>query len=60
MKLGLILCFSLLAGCSTTKTAQKADTYLDNVKLAYEAGEKALKNQDYRAMEEQNGHLRSN
>lgn len=45
MKLGLILCFALLAGCSTTKTAQKADTYLDNVKQTYEAGEKALKDQ---------------
>lgn len=47
MKLGLILCFALLAACSTTKTALKADTYLDNVKLAYEAAEKALKDQDF-------------
>jgi outer membrane protein assembly factor BamD len=37
----------LLSACSTTKTAQKSDTYLDNVKLAYEAGEKALQDQSF-------------
>lgn len=39
--------FLLLVGCSTTKTAEKKDSYLDTVKLTYEAGEKALKDEVY-------------
>lgn len=39
-------CF-LFFGCSTTKTAQKSDTYLDNVKQLYESGEQALKDEAF-------------
>lgn len=47
MKLGLILCFALVSACSTVRTAQTPDSYLDTVRLTYEAGEKALKNENY-------------
>ena len=47
MKLGLILCFALVSACSTVKTAGAPDSYLDTVKLTYEAGEKALKDEAY-------------
>ncbi|MEI6806040.1 MAG: outer membrane protein assembly factor BamD [Myxococcaceae bacterium] len=47
MKSALIMCFALLSACSTVKTAKNADTYLDTVRLTYEAGEKALKDEDF-------------
>ncbi len=47
MRVTLFLPFLLLASCSTTKTAQKPDTYLDTVKQTYEAGEKALKDEAF-------------